>query len=120
MVNRLQRIQDSKEAEALLLLLDLKFIASSRRVLEVALGEFKPGKVLFDDRVENQCTTEELLTKPDGPLYQIHRVELGLRLGISIWIGTKSRAYFPSLYPRNRYLIGECFNSDSHYRFEYA
>lgn len=66
MVNRLQRIRDGKEAEASLLLLDLEFIASSRRVLEIALGEFNSGKVLLDVRVDNECTIEELLTKPDG------------------------------------------------------
>ena len=65
-INRLQRIRDGKEAEASLLLLDLEFIASSRRVLEIALGEFNSGKVLLDVRVDNECTKEELLTKPDG------------------------------------------------------
>jgi hypothetical protein len=48
------------------LILDLEFIASSRRVLEIALGEFNSGKVLLDVRVDNECTTKELLTKPDG------------------------------------------------------
>ena len=65
-VNRLQRIRDGKDAEATLLLLDLEFTASSRRVLEVVLGEFNSGKVLLDVRVDNECTTEELLTKLDG------------------------------------------------------
>jgi hypothetical protein len=65
-VNQLQRVRDGKEAEASLLILDLEFIASSRRVLEIALGDFNSGKVLLDVRVDNECTTKELLTKPDG------------------------------------------------------
>ena len=65
-VNWLQRIRNGKDAEATLLLLDLEFIASSRRVLEVALGEFNSGKVLLDVRVVNECTIEELPTKLDG------------------------------------------------------
>lgn len=66
MINQLQRVRDGKEAEASLLILDLEFIASSRRVLEIALGEVNSGKVLLDVRVDNECTTKELLTKPDG------------------------------------------------------
>ncbi len=66
LIIQLQRVRDGKEAEASLLILDLEFIASSRRVLKIALGEFNSGKVLLDARVDNECTTKELLTKPDG------------------------------------------------------
>ena len=34
------------------------------------MGEFNSGKVLLDSRVDNQCSTEELLERPDGCLLE--------------------------------------------------
>ena len=69
-IDQLQKVRDGSESEASLLTLDTEFIATTRRVLEVAVGEFNSGKVLLDSRVDNQCTTEELLERPDGRLLE--------------------------------------------------
>jgi hypothetical protein len=69
MIEQLQRVRDGREAEASLLTLDTEFISSTRRVLEVAVGEFHSGRVLLEVRVDHQCTTEELLKKTRRSLY---------------------------------------------------
>jgi len=65
-VDRLQKVRDGSESEVSLLTLDVEFIAATRRVLEVAVGEFNSGKVLLDSRVDNQCSTKDLLQTPGG------------------------------------------------------
>ncbi|KAK5995590.1 hypothetical protein PT974_04003 [Cladobotryum mycophilum] len=69
-IDQLQKVRDGSESEASLLILDTDFIATTRRVLEVAVGEFNSGKILLDSQVDNQCSTEELLERPDGRLLE--------------------------------------------------
>ncbi|KAJ3526570.1 hypothetical protein NM208_g11126 [Fusarium decemcellulare] len=65
-IDQLQKVRDGSDAEVSLLTLDTEFISTSRRILEVAVGELHSGKVLLGAKVDHQCTTEELLKKPDG------------------------------------------------------
>lgn len=65
-VDQLQKVRDGRDAEVSLLTLDTEFISTSRRILEVAVGELHSGRVLLSAKVDHQCTTEELLKKPDG------------------------------------------------------
>lgn len=73
-IEQLQRVRDGREAEASLLTLDTEFISSTRRVLEVAVGEFHSGRVLLDVRgspMHHRGTSEK---KPGGrPMDQAER-----------------------------------------------
>ena len=47
-VDQLQKVRDGSESEASLLTLDTEFNVTTRRVIEVAVGEFNSGKGLLD------------------------------------------------------------------------
>ncbi|KAF4471029.1 zinc finger 76 (expressed in testis) [Fusarium albosuccineum] len=64
-IDQLQKVRDGSDAEVSLLTLDTEFISTSRRILEVAVGELHSGRVLVGAKADHQCTTEELLKKPD-------------------------------------------------------
>jgi hypothetical protein len=67
-VDQLQKVRYGSQSEASILNLDTEFIATTRRVLEVSVGEFNTGRVLLDARVDNECSTKALLERPDGRL----------------------------------------------------
>lgn len=78
-IEQLQKVRDGSESEASFLTLDTEFIASTRRVLEVAVGEFNSGKVLLDSRVDNQCSTEELLKGSQGRVLESYERKQSFR-----------------------------------------
>jgi hypothetical protein len=65
-LDRLQRIQAGDEKENSLLVLDDEYFQNARKLWEVALGELNSAKVLLDDLVDHEATTEEMLAMPDG------------------------------------------------------
>ena len=67
-IDRCNKIRAGKEDESSLLVLDIEFFSHARKVFEVGLMQFNSGKTLINERVNHNCTLEELLLPSDGRL----------------------------------------------------
>ncbi|MCJ1250471.1 hypothetical protein MMC30_007699 [Trapelia coarctata] len=65
-VKRLQTsIANHKLPEAMLVTVDIEFSSVSREIFEIGITTIKSGKVLFDSRIQHDCSNEELIS-PKG------------------------------------------------------